>query len=84
MLRFEEKIGDIELKPIMIGDEAAKVRSYLELSYPVDEGIVKNWDDMTLVWNHAFQRVHPQLPHPKTQCTVFFVDFEIKAQPQIL
>ena len=61
MLRFEEKIGDIELKPVMVGDDAAKVRSYLELTYPVDEGIVKNWDDMILVWDHAFKRVTPLL-----------------------
>ena len=41
----------------MVGDEAAPLRSYLELSHPVEEGIVNNWDDMSLVWNHGFQKV---------------------------
>ncbi len=27
----------------------------LELSYPLKEGIVNNWDDMELVWDHAFK-----------------------------
>jgi actin-related protein len=30
----------------MVGDEAEKYRSLLELSYPTEEGIVKKWDDM--------------------------------------
>ena len=41
----------------MVGDEAAPLRSYLELSHPVEEGIVNNWDDMCLVWDHGFKRV---------------------------
>jgi len=30
----------------MIGKEALKYRSLLELSYPISEGIVKHWGDM--------------------------------------
>lgn len=41
----------------MVGDEAAPLRSYLELSHPVEEGIVNNWDDMCLVWDHGFKKV---------------------------
>lgn len=41
----------------MVGDEAAPLRSYLELSHPVEEGIVGNWDDMCLVWDHGFKKV---------------------------
>lgn len=41
----------------MVGDEAAPYRSMLELSHPVYEGIVKNWDDMSLVWGYAFDKV---------------------------
>ena len=28
----------------------------LELSYPLKEGIVNDWDDMELVWNYAFDK----------------------------
>ena len=30
----------------MIGNEASKLRSYLECNYPMENGIVRNWEDM--------------------------------------
>lgn len=44
----------IELKDIMVGDEAAAVRSALQISYPVENGIVRNWEDMEHLWNYTF------------------------------
>ena len=38
----------------MIGDEASEVRSYLQISYPMENGIIKNWTDMELLWDYAF------------------------------
>ncbi len=35
ILRSEEKAGDIVVKDIMCGDEAAAARSMLQISYPV-------------------------------------------------
>lgn len=35
ILRAEERAGDIEIKDIMVGDEAAQVRSMLQIKYPV-------------------------------------------------
>ena len=55
LLRASQKLGDVELKPIMISDEAAPHRSMLELSYPLVEGKVKNWDDMEILWDYAFR-----------------------------
>lgn len=40
----------------MICDETTDYRSMLELSYPLREGIVGNWDDMELVWDYAFSQ----------------------------
>lgn len=57
ILRAEEAVTEgIELKEVMVGDEAAApgVRSSLECSYPVTEGRVKNWDDMMHLWNYTF------------------------------
>jgi len=39
----------------MVGDEASEYRSYLQLSQPMDHGIVKNWDDMKVLWDYTFQ-----------------------------
>ena len=37
---------DFEIKDIMIGEEASKYRSVLDVKYPMEEGIVRDWDDM--------------------------------------
>lgn len=55
ILRAEEAISDtIELKDVMCGDEAAAVRSVLDIKYPVENGIVRNWEDMEHLWNYTF------------------------------
>jgi actin-related protein 2 len=53
-MRYDEEFLDIELKDIMVGDEAARYRSMLEIRYPVEQGQVKNWDDMCHIWDYTF------------------------------
>ena len=55
MLRYAEKLEDIELKPIMIGDQVIKVRSLLELTYPMKEGIIENEEDMGILWEYCIR-----------------------------
>jgi len=38
----------------MVGDEASQLRHMLEVNYPMDNGIVRNWDDMKHVWDYTF------------------------------
>ncbi|KAL6651657.1 hypothetical protein ACP70R_010582 [Stipagrostis hirtigluma subsp. patula] len=38
-----------------VGDEAQAKRGVLTLRYPIEHGVVTNWDDMELIWRHAFQ-----------------------------
>lgn len=54
ILRAEERTGDVEIKDIMCGDEASAVRSSLQISYPMENGIIRNWEDMEHLWDYAF------------------------------
>jgi actin-related protein 2 len=53
----------------MVADEAAPYKAMLELNYPVEEGIVKNWDDMGLIWGRAFELLKTDIPNTKILMT---------------
>ena len=38
----------------MVGDEAASNRTYLQVTQPMEHGIVKNWEDMKHLWDYTF------------------------------
>jgi len=40
---------------VIVGEEAQKKRGILSLRYPVEHGIVVNWDDMETLWQHTFR-----------------------------
>jgi actin-related protein len=59
-------IVGVETKDEYLGDEAQQKRGILKISYPIEHGVVKDWDDMEKIWNHTFYvelRINPS-EHP--------------------
>jgi actin len=85
----------IEQKAIYFGDEAQARRGILSLSYPIEHGIVRDWEAMERLWEHTFDKElrvnieeHPVLLteaplNPKTNrekmVEILFEGFEIPA-----
>ena len=63
ILRAEERVGSSIIKDIMIGDEAAAARNFLQVTQPMEHGIVRNWEDMKYLWDYTFDeklKINPQ------------------------
>lgn len=78
-----------------IGRKAQELRGLLRMRYPMQHGIVEDWEDMEMIWNHVYadelktlSEEHPVLlteaPHNprsnrETAAQIFFETFNVPA-----
>ncbi|KAJ0091391.1 hypothetical protein Patl1_13622 [Pistacia atlantica] len=93
--RNKHAMVGIGQKDMYLGDEAQARRGVLKLSYPINRGIVRDWEAMERLWEHTFDKElrvtieeHPVLLtepplNPKINrekmVEIMFEDFEIPA-----
>lgn len=61
------------VQPIMVGEQAAAVRQALEISYPLENGIIRSWEDMEHVWRYLFDdkmQINPKEKKVTTKTTM--------------
>ena len=42
---------------LFIGESAEKYKGVLKLNYPIEHGVVTNWDDMEAIWQFIFDEL---------------------------
>lgn len=54
MLRTEHRVDYREIKDIIVGEEATNLNSMLSITYPVRNGVITNWEDITHICDYSF------------------------------
>jgi centractin len=47
---------------VFIGTKAEELRGLLKIKYPLEHGIVTDWDDMERIWQHIYTEELKSLP----------------------
>lgn len=52
--KYENWLVGMGDKSCYIGEEAQAKKGVLKLNYPLEHGVVKDWDAMEKIWHHCF------------------------------
>ena len=52
--KYTSVFVDSNLRDSYVGDEAQTKRGVLTIKYPIERGLITNWDEMEKIWSHTF------------------------------
>jgi actin-related protein len=52
--KYQDVMLNTNYKEYFIGEDAVRKRAVLKLNYPMEHGVINNWDDMEKIWGHVF------------------------------
>ncbi|XP_016103438.1 actin-like [Sinocyclocheilus grahami] len=55
--KYEDVMNGSVDRELYVGHDAQHMRGVLVLKYPIRNGIVSSWDEMEMIWHHAFQQL---------------------------
>jgi centractin len=56
--------GKLEGLDFVVGSRVREHRGILTIHYPMEHGIIRNWEDMERVWAHVYAKVRCLVRHP--------------------
>ncbi|KAJ5076509.1 actin-7-related [Anaeramoeba ignava] len=64
--KYRENHTKKEIKKLYIGDEAIENKGFSTISYPMEKGIIKNWEEMEEIWEYIIYDALSVVPedHP--------------------
>lgn len=68
----------------MVGDEASALRSLLEVNYPMENGVVRNWEDMCHVWDYTFGPKKMNVDPTNAKVSLFLNDIKFNSKLHFL
>ena len=66
-----QQMAGVDVREYYVGTEARAKRDVLELQYPIEHGIVTNWDSLEKLWQHTFVT---ELQRDPAECNVIFTE----------
>ncbi|XP_054719083.1 uncharacterized protein LOC129228429 [Uloborus diversus] len=55
--RYIPVVAGLNYRSLYVGGAAQSRRGILRLSYPIRQGIVRDWEDMEVIWEHTFHHL---------------------------
>lgn len=55
-----------------VGRKAEEWRGLLKIRYPIEHGIIKDWNDMENIWHHTYSELKCQAEQVKLNRTIVF------------